>query len=185
MLPFVKKFKLRYLAVGILPAFLIAYEQIMAYFTDLSLTARGLLYKNAFLIVKDFFPLGTGFGTYGTEYSRARYSIVYYLYNMQSTYGLAPNAPYFICDTMWPAILGETGILGFIAIAGVLYNIFRDIQTSIVSNKNILFILYMLLFYLLIESIAETIFMNAKGCLIFILVAVILSVAENQSSIRS
>ena len=38
------------------------------------------------------------------------------MYNMENTYGLAPVSPYFICDTMWPAILGETGILGFMSI---------------------------------------------------------------------
>ena len=182
-LPFIKKFKLRYLVIGIPPAFLVAYDQIITYLGDSS-TARAILYKNSFLIAKDYFPFGTGFGTYGTEYSRARYSIVYRMYNMQNTYGLSPRTPYFICDTMWPAVLGETGILGFIAIVGILYNIIKAIRESGISNKNILFILYALLIYLLIESVAETIFMNPKGCLIFILLAFMLSVGTRQTIYR-
>lgn len=184
VLPFIKKFKLRYLAIGIPPALLISYDQIMTYFSNLSVTARGLLYKNSFLIAKDYFPLGTGFGTYGTEYSRAKYSIVYYMYNMENTYGLAPVSPYFICDTMWPAILGETGILGFMSIVFLLYNIVKIIQKSDILDKKILFLIYALLFYLLIESVAETIFMNPKGCLIFIVLAFMISVGKTQIDIN-
>lgn len=180
VLPFIKKFKLRHLAIGIPPAFLIAYDQIMTYFSDLSFTARGQLYKNAFLIAKDYFPFGTGFGTYGTEYSRARYSEIYRLYNMDGIYGLSPRTPYFICDTMWPAVLGEAGLFGFLSIAGILYSIVKIIQKSDISDKKILFLLYALLIYLLIESVAETIFMNPKGCLIFIVLAFMLSVGKAQ-----
>ena len=175
ILPFIKHFKLRYVIVGILPAYLISYNQIMVYFGD-STTARSILYKNGFSIAKDYFPLGSGFGTYGTEYSRAKYSIVYYMYNMEDTYGLSPRSPYFICDTMWPAIFGEVGILGFLAICGIIYNIIIAIKNSSINNKNIVFILYALVIYLLIESIAETIFMNPKGCLIFIMIAFMLSI---------
>ena len=184
-LPLMKNFKLRYLVVGIPPAALVAYDQITAYFTNWTLTARGMLYRNSFLIAKDFFPFGTGFGTYGTEFSRARYSFVYYIYSMQNIYGLAPETPWFVCDTMWPAVLGETGILGFLSIVGFLYNIVKNIQHANIENKKIHFMLYSLLVYLLIESVAETIFMNPKGCLIFILLAFMLSVGTRQVNIQT
>lgn len=184
VLPLMKNFKLRYFVVGIPPAVLVAYDQITVYFTDLTMTARGMLYRNSFLIIKDFFPLGTGFGTYGTEFSRARYSPVYYMYSLQNIYGLTPRASGFVCDTMWPAVLGETGILGSLAIAGFLYNMVKDIQHANIVNRKNRFILYSLLIYLLIESVAETIFMNPKGCLIFILLAFMLSVGTRRADIK-
>ena len=180
ILPFMKNFKLRYFVIGIPAAMLVVYDQIIVYFSDLSLTARGMLYKNSFLIAKDFFPLGTGFATYGTEYSRASYSTVYYMYHMQNIYGLAPTTPFFVCDTMWPAILGETGILGLLAITGMFYCIVRLIQNANIINKRVLFILYAMLIYLMIESVAETIFMNPKGCLILIILAFMISVGKMQ-----
>lgn len=181
-LPYIKKFKLRYIAIGIPGTVLVVYDQVLTYFSDMSLSARGLLYSNALAIARDFFPLGSGFGTYGTEFSRARYSIVYHIYHMDNTYGLAPSAPFYICDAMWAAILGETGVLGILVVIGIIYNIVIIIRRVKVINKRIAFYMYAILIYLIIESIADTIFMSSKGCLIVITLAIMISIAEQKQS---
>lgn len=53
ILPFIRKFKLRYFVIGIPPVLLVVYNQLVGYFSDLTLTARGMLYKNSILIAKD------------------------------------------------------------------------------------------------------------------------------------
>lgn len=69
-------------------------------------------------IARDEFPLGAGFGRFGSAPSveRESYSPVYDQYGLSKYYGLNPSDPVsFALDTSWPGLLGEVGVLGFMA----------------------------------------------------------------------
>lgn len=70
-------------------------------------------------IARDNFPLGVGFGRYGSlpSVERGSYSPVYEQYGLSKYYGFSPNdLPIrFALDTTWPGLLGEVGVLGFLA----------------------------------------------------------------------
>lgn len=75
--------------------------------------ARVALYVQSVEMAKDFFPLGTGQGTYGSIPVNMIYSDVYYDYELSGIWGLAPNDRVnFKMDTHWASILGEMGVLG-------------------------------------------------------------------------
>lgn len=75
--------------------------------------ARIALYVQSVEMAKDFFPLGTGQGTYGSIPVNIIYSDVYYDYELSGIWGLAPNDRVnFKMDTHWASILGEMGVLG-------------------------------------------------------------------------
>ena len=75
--------------------------------------ARIALYVQSVEMAKDFFPLGTGQGTYGSIPVNIIYSDVYYDYELSDIWGLAPNDRVnFKMDTHWASILGEMGVLG-------------------------------------------------------------------------
>lgn len=77
--------------------------------------ARIALYVQSVEIAKDFFPLGTGQGTFGSIPVNIIYSDVYYDYELSGIWGLAPNDRVnFKMDTHWASILGEMGVLGLI-----------------------------------------------------------------------
>jgi len=76
--------------------------------------ARNVLYVGGFQIALEKFPLGAGLGRFGSWMSAASYSPLYREYRMDEVYGLTPDDPSFATDTFWPAILGETGVLGLI-----------------------------------------------------------------------
>lgn len=77
--------------------------------------ARIALYVQSVEMAKDFFPLGTGQGTYGSIPVNIIYSDVYYDYELSDIWGLAPNDRVnFKMDTHWASILGEMGVLGLI-----------------------------------------------------------------------
>lgn len=80
--------------------------------TSSEVSARYILLNRSFKILKDYFPWGVGFGKYGSWYARINYSEYYYLYDCNTVYGLRPGDPRYATDTFWPAIIGETGILG-------------------------------------------------------------------------
>ncbi len=77
--------------------------------------ARIVLYVRAAEIAKDFFPLGTGQGTFGSIPVNIIYSDVYYDYELADIWGLSlDHEVNFRMDTHWASVLGETGVLGLI-----------------------------------------------------------------------
>ena len=88
--------------------------------------ARTMLYATGWDIGAKHFPLGVGFGRFGGFVSQLRYSPVYDEYGLSTTYGLSPDSPYYIEDTYWPHILGESGWLGIAIIAGMLILLWRS-----------------------------------------------------------
>lgn len=75
-------------------------------------SARSELTRGGFLVAAQFFPLGAGFGMYGSSTAADIYSPLYYDLGFASRYGLSPDTGQFLNDNQWPALLGETGWLG-------------------------------------------------------------------------
>ena len=88
-------------------------KQISTYASSETST-RAKLYQTGERIAKDYFPIGVGFGRFGSYPSRLYYSPVYYEYELNMVYGLSRRYPNFIDDTSWPSVLGETGYAGFL-----------------------------------------------------------------------
>jgi hypothetical protein len=79
--------------------------------------ARLVMTKTSWLIARDYFPLGSGLGTFGGWISRLFYSSVYSQYGLDRVFGLSPEVlegQDFLMDTYWPYVLGETGALGLL-----------------------------------------------------------------------
>ena len=51
--------------------------------------ARPVMYQTSVQIAKDYFPLGTGYGTFASAFSAKEYSPVYKLYNINKVYGIS------------------------------------------------------------------------------------------------
>ena len=90
-------------------------------------TARVALYEASVRIAADHFPLGVGFGRYGSAPTRTDYSPVYYEYGLDRVRGLGPDNPAYVGDTFWPRILGETGVGGLIALLVFVVLLGRDV----------------------------------------------------------
>ncbi len=88
-------------------------KQISTYASS-ETSARARLYTTGEQIAIDNFPLGAGFGRFASYASRIYYSPVYYQYELNSVFGLSRKFPNFIDDTSWPAVIGETGLAGFL-----------------------------------------------------------------------
>jgi len=131
---------------------------------DLSKQARNVLYSTSLRIAKDFFPLGSGLGTFGGWIANLYYSPLYSQYGLTSIYGLERGGS-FLTDTFWPYITGQLGIIGIICFVWILISIFRNlIQVFRRVNDSFLkaFALGTLLVLVeaLIESIADPIFLK-------------------------
>ena len=74
--------------------------------------ARPALYYQSVNIANDFFPLGSGQGTFGSIPVNMIYNPIYYDYGLSGIYGLGETGENFKMDTHWSNILGENGYLG-------------------------------------------------------------------------
>jgi hypothetical protein len=80
-----------------------------------STAARAALVAGSLILAQQSFPLGAGLGRYGGYASQKYYSPVYEQLGLSNLYGFSEQSPYYISDTYWPHILGETGLIGAVA----------------------------------------------------------------------
>jgi len=120
--------------------------------------ARNLFYIKSVTIARDYFPFGVGLGRYGSYLSRMYYSPIYVKYGMSKIWGLSKKYPYFINDTFWPMVLGESGFIGFFSYLVILFIIGRTIYRELYSSVDIkIKTFYLGTLMILIESLLESI----------------------------
>ena len=114
-----------HIALGLAAVALIGMDQYINYYQSAGY-ARGELARQAIAVANDYFPLGTGFATYGSAVTAQidNYSPLYYTYGLSTVWGLAPGAASFLSDTFWPTVLAQFGYFGLIAFAALLIALF-------------------------------------------------------------
>lgn len=157
--------------IGII-CLVVGYKQIYYYFIDDN-TARLELLSTSIEIANDYFPTGTGFGTYGSYFSGQNYSPIYNMYDIDDVWGLREEAPTFISDSFWPMILGQFGYIGTFLYVMCICIIYYKIQKKYSTEaKNIYAAKIIALIYLLIVSIAESAFVNPLSIPLAIILAI-------------
>lgn len=158
--------KLSIAKLGILAvlAIILAGEQISYYYLNNDGTARNQLTIKSFVIARDYFPVGTGFGTYASYISGKNYSPIYYMYDLDNVHGLIKGYVEFVSDTFWPMIIGQFGLIGTVCYISCLILIFREIQkTFSKNNKNIYLAKICCFVYLIIASTSESAFVHPSA----------------------
>ena len=158
-----KKVRVKYLFIGapVMIALFVGYMTLMPehyaeYFEsdgDDSNVARVALNVTSLKIGIDHIPFGVGFGQFGSPTSRDYDSNVYSNYGIDMVYGLTNREgdPNYMCDTFWPMILGETGILGVAAYLWLLFVSFGPFLKRFINNThdiNILFPCFLFIYFL-------------------------------------
>lgn len=165
------KFSFKYITLGLLTCLFmiyVAWSKINVYFgqgiTETS-SARSVLYITSFKIAKDYFPLGTGFGSYGNDASRVVYSPVYDMYGISGIWGLSRIKDDFIADTFFPCVLGEFGYIGLFLFVYFFYFMFMKLRGSLSNReKRIDYCIGLIIIgVLILESIAGPTLVTAVG----------------------
>ena len=124
--------------------------------------ARVALVHTSLSIGKDFFPLGVGFGQFGSPTSNNWNSRVYQMYGIDKVWGLTGDSDdvNFMYDTFWPMILGETGYLGTLMYLLILFYSFGPfLKRFCASTSDKLVLFPSLLFVIfLVESMGKPVF---------------------------
>ncbi|MCD8154317.1 MAG: hypothetical protein LUF78_06500 [Clostridiales bacterium] len=140
---------------------LIGFRTVMDYFVIAEdETARSALLTTALQIIQDYFPLGTGFASFGSAFSAEPYSRIYELYHINHVWGITKTYHSFISDSFWPYLLGETGILGSVFYTGFLASVFWRVTGLAKWNACAYASALSCLIYLFITSFGESAFAN-------------------------
>lgn len=151
-----------------------AWDQIYFYFIQLNgLAARSIMMITSLKIMKDYFPIGSGFGTFASDVAGKYYSPVYYKYGFDKTSELSPMGWGFFNDQFWPIVFGQSGIIGTIAYVGILITYWRRIAIARARNKYVYCALLFGFIYLLISSVAEPAFNNSIACIFGLLFGIL------------
>lgn len=159
-----KKLKLWHLVVMGIAVIWLAWDNYSYYYIELEgQSARSVLTQTSFEILKDYFPIGTGFGTYGSAVAGEHYSPVYVRYGFLQVYELGGNDSGwgFFSDTFWPIIIGQTGFIGvacYIMVVAMLFlRILRIRKYDMYAYIASLFVFA----YIMISSTSEPAFNNS------------------------
>ncbi len=148
----------------------VAFEKISYYFIVGSqgqeLFARPALYEVSLSLAKDYFPFGSGFGSFASHYSGVFYSPLYSEYGLDNVWGLRQNAPVFVSDALIPMLLGQFGVAGVLILSLILirlFNSFRLIACGIAGGNKYLFLCSLMFVFCLTESIADSTLVQNRG----------------------
>lgn len=118
---------------------LIGYPQYQKYFVNgvkanVGKSPRLLFLQGGTQLFKEYFPFGTGFGTFGSSTAASHYSSLYYTLGFNKIEGMKPTDPKYLNDTFWPMIFGQLGFAGTVPFVllflGVLFRIYNRAKDS-------------------------------------------------------
>ena len=123
---------------------------------------RTVLHVIGIRILMDFFPLGSGLGTFASHLSGRYYSNVYDLYGVSDVVGMNREAYNYISDVFWPYIYGQFGIFGLLIYVKLIISIFfRQFRGGLPDASRLAVAAVWV--YALIASTSEAYFTNGTG----------------------
>ena len=153
--------KIRYILYMAVPVALLAWDKIYFYYVEgHGHYAKSIMTSTALQIAKDYFPIGTGFGTFGSTYAAKFYSPVYHLYGIAENEQMGEQARMYLTDVFWPILLGENGVFGTLLYCGLILILFIRIQRVFYYNKTKYFLLIYMLVFMMMTTFSEAGFMQ-------------------------
>lgn len=152
--------------------------QIKNYLTNKN-APRYLFFKYGFITLKEHFPIGSGFATFGSDMAAKNYSSLYYDYGFYKLHGMSEYNKSFLNDTYWPMVIGQFGIVGVTLTLLILFYIYKQIfQIKDYKVKTVLFTIFL---YFLIHSIGSSILTSSTGVIAFIFLGITIKSREGYS----
>lgn len=162
----IKPYVILIIAAGV---FLLGQYQIDTYLAKDN-TARHVFFEYAVKNANHYFPLGSGFATYGSAEASKHYSPLYYRYGFTDVWGMSPDFRAFLTDTYWASVLGQFGWIGALLMVIVYIRVFVSF-----TNSNFRFdqkaFLYACFGQYVIHAIGSGIITSSSGMMGFIAMA--------------
>ena len=169
------KLNIKYLIVGIVAIVFIlwfVWDEFFFYFLDeYEYNARPMLYVTMPSIMNDYFPFGSGLGTYASPASATWYSHIYTTYELDTIWGLMEEEAWFVADVYYPTLaqFGYVGVGLFILFWSYIFRQMNNVYYNLHDLKRYRTAL-IIVSYFLIEATSNSI--SNERCILamFILV---------------
>lgn len=143
--------------------------------------ARTALHIVGIRILVDFFPLGSGFGTFASHLSGKYYSNIYEMYGISGLNGMTREKYNFISDVFWPYIYGQFGVFGLLIYVKLILDIFfRQFRSRITNGSRIAMAAVWI--YALIASTSEAYFTNGTGVQMALFLTLIIGYGDRKAA---
>ena len=169
-----------YLKVGLLGTVIIffTWTKFNAYYVegfqeDAERMARPETYKTGLQIMKDYFPFGSGLGTFASAAAAKEYSPLYYKYKIDDIWGLTPENPMFLADTFYPIVYSQFGFFGVLMFLWFWKRRLKEANRII--DPNYYKMALMCILALALENTADSSYLSGKGMGYFMILAVCLN----------
>ena len=138
--------------------------------------ARPMTYKTSLKILWDYFPFGSGMGTFASWGAAVHYSPLYYQYHLNNIWGLQPGFNAYIADAFYPT-LSQYGIVGVFLF--FIYWKRRLIALNEIEDMKYYRVAILTFFCLAIEQTADTSWLSGKGMGYCMLIGLCLNANRN------
>lgn len=156
------------------------YDSLKFYYVDIYDSARNILTKDSALLAKQYFPLGTGFGTFGSSIASQYYSGLYFKlgYHRYLGKGMTEDDPSFLSDTFWPIVIAQTGWIGTVSFVMALLSMITYIIRSRKTDVYYFWVAISIIINDLIASFASSAFFSPSSMAPFLMLGLITSIHE-------
>lgn len=152
---------------------LVGWNKLQDYISWGMTAARSALHIVGVRIMLDYFPLGSGFGTFASHLSGRHYSNIYDLYGVSHVDGMSRTRYNYISDVFWPYIYGQFGVFGLLIYIKLIFSAFiRQYRSNITDGCRLAVVAVWI--YALIASTSEAYFTNGTGVQMALLLTVII-----------
>ena len=154
-----------------------SYSQVQLYYNNTSVdTIRSSMTTDGINLANKYFPLGTGFGTYGStsafQFKSKLYFQLGYFHGEETTAAMG--------DVFWPAVIAESGWIGTIFFSAIIIE-FLLYSMKIAQKDAKAFVSIISVFiYELVTSTSETAFFSPIASSYFIILGFLIQSFENE-----
>lgn len=127
------KFKVRYLIPIIILVAYVSWGDIQYYFLTDSSVRKELIIRGA-EVANMYFPLGSGFATYGSDMAQRYYSKIYDMFGWRDSWAFGIDST-FLNDNFFASIIGQFGWIGFALYLYSLYVLFTMVNSKLVDKR--------------------------------------------------
>ncbi len=167
--------------IGVIILIVAGWFQIETYILNEN-APRRLFFEYAFKTANNYFPLGSGFGTFGSDQAARNYSQLYYQYGFNKLFGMTPEDGSFLSDTFWPMAIGQFGWVGGILYISAYIMIFLSFKNNKYNSQTKAF-LYAAFLQYMIHAVGSAILSSSAGLIGFMALAIFtVSYDDNQKN---
>lgn len=208
------KLRIWHILTAFLGCIALGWNSIRFYFVDLSgHSARSVILQKSFAVMRDYFPIGTGFGTFGSEMATRYFSPVHIKYNFNDYFELRDPSDientlqlikrdkwlleeyqknpektiqmgHFIGDQFWPTIFGQAGFMGTAALLVALGALLKRCLDVRKYNLYAYVGVLFVIIYLILSSTAEKAFHNPTAVPLALVLGIVFAKMDAQRSVQ-